>query len=1219
MANIMTKSGSQDNILTYEHICDTTADMANIERRYKTLGSTCIVITGESGGLEVYIADQNGEWKAFESAGSGGFLTPALSLHICTEEEVDEGMPNIAVPEENTIYFVPTSEEENNLYTEYIYVDGEWEKLGGAALDLTGYATENYVTTAIGNIDLSTKADKANTVLDNTLSINRKANSTVGALSIAVGWDNTASGTMSVAEGSSTIASGAQSHAEGVGGQFSIGNTNYTSGATGPQSHSEGNMTLASGDASHTEGYQTRATQMYTHAEGYQTLASGQLSHAEGQSTTASSTATHAEGSATTASGTFSHAEGYGTLASGQMSHAEGFGGTYTRSRVTYTSEAKGNSDHTEGYQTRTGGGAPGNHAEGNQTAATGGASHAEGSETTASGNSSHAEGNGTIASGVSSHAEGSATTAAGVNSHAEGDRTSTTASGTCSHAEGFQTTASGPQSHAEGQGGTFTINSVQYSSGATGANAHSEGLQTLAGGPASHAEGQYTIAGGPLSHTEGQQTTAISTAAHAEGFNTVAKGLMSHAEGVGTIANGQGQHSSGMYNIADSYDNWTAWTANTAYKIGDKVKVTTTVNNESITKGYICKTAHPSSSTFSTTNWNEDTKMNYAVIVGGGTDTNNRKNIYTLDWDGTGTLAKSLKISEYSSATGMYSLAIAPGANATGIASFALGSGATASGTNSLAIGSDATASGSYSFAIGGGATASAYCSTALGTAVQASGDYSFAEGGGTIASSNCAHAEGSRTVASGAQSHAEGSYTQALAAVSHAEGDSTIAKGSKSHVSGKYNVIDNLETWPEWATGTEYEVGDKVKRTVTSGNQTIVSGYICIRDHTGYSTFALDEEWEPLYERNFVTIVGNGTADNARSNAYALDWNGNGYFKGDVYVKANANSTGGNKLITQTGVTNLINSSLENYALKNNPSFTGGISLNNLGTLGSDSVSFGYYNTASGGCALAQGSDCQATNSNSSAMGHFAQATGECAHAVGKSTIAAGANSHVSGRYNVADTVESYPEWTAGTSYEVGDIVIRYYYTTPLYYICLEANSDTEYDHTKWGPANNVTDMHYALIVGNGTANNVRSNAYALDWDGNGHYMGDVYVGANADSSGGNKLATEAYVTSALANAGGSVSDVQIDGTSILSSGVANIPMASYQNKGVVKVSSDYGITLNNNGYLTFNTGNDPTTKLGGSYNHAVLVGSQHVSTFYGLAKVAGVDLAQSGVDAD
>ena len=59
--NIMTKRGSQDNIVTYEHVCDTTADMANIEPEYITLGSIAIVLEGENG-LEIYMANSSKEW-----------------------------------------------------------------------------------------------------------------------------------------------------------------------------------------------------------------------------------------------------------------------------------------------------------------------------------------------------------------------------------------------------------------------------------------------------------------------------------------------------------------------------------------------------------------------------------------------------------------------------------------------------------------------------------------------------------------------------------------------------------------------------------------------------------------------------------------------------------------------------------------------------------------------------------------------------------------------------------------------------------------------------------------------------------------------------------------------------------------------------------------------------------------------------------------------------
>ena len=58
---IMSKRGQQDNIVTYEHICDTTADLATIDPKYVTLGSIALVLKGAAG-LEVYMATSTGEW-----------------------------------------------------------------------------------------------------------------------------------------------------------------------------------------------------------------------------------------------------------------------------------------------------------------------------------------------------------------------------------------------------------------------------------------------------------------------------------------------------------------------------------------------------------------------------------------------------------------------------------------------------------------------------------------------------------------------------------------------------------------------------------------------------------------------------------------------------------------------------------------------------------------------------------------------------------------------------------------------------------------------------------------------------------------------------------------------------------------------------------------------------------------------------------------------------
>lgn len=398
--------------------------------------------TNSSGGKKLTTMDEVTEAIASSMEGIQSF-----------DVEIVEELP--AYPNTHTLYFLRAENgKSRNLYEEYMYIGNRYELVG---------------TT---DVDISTKADKADTVLDTTLSRGRKANTNVGFASFAFGENVTASGTDSHAEGNNTQATGYYSHAEG-----------YESDATAYASHAEGGYTEASGTYSHAEGEQTRATNSYAHAEGHFAIASGLYSHAEGYAANASASASHAEGNNTAASGISSHAEGWNTRAMGDQSHAEGVrsvnSDTRTIDGVIYRYGAYGNSSHAEGENTIAGSNA--SHAEGSGTAAIAISAHAEGGGTTASGGYSHAEGGGTTASGDQAHSEGAGTQATGTNSHAEGG--GTIASGVQSHAEGAVTQASGLQSHAEGSG---TI--------ASGDMAHAEGWGTKATGNYSHVNGKFNI-----------------------------------------------------------------------------------------------------------------------------------------------------------------------------------------------------------------------------------------------------------------------------------------------------------------------------------------------------------------------------------------------------------------------------------------------------------------------------------------------------------------------------------------------------------------------------------------------------------------------------------------------------------------------------------------------------------------------------------------------------
>ena len=85
--------------------------------------------------------------------------------------------------------------------------------------------------------------------------------------------------------------------------------------------------------------------------------------------------------------------------------------------------------------------------------------------------------------------------------------------------------------------------------------------------------------------------------------------------------------------------------------------------------------------------------------------------------------------------------------------------------------------------------------------------------------------------------------------------------------------------------------------------------------------------------------------------------------------------------------------------------------------------------------------------------------------------------------------------------------------------------------------------------------------------------------------------------------------VQDVQINGSSILSQGVANVQLASSSAFGVAKADgTNQGVGINNNGVLILETTTDNAHKIGTSNKRAVIIEKQHVATFYGLAKAAG-----------
>ena len=103
---------------------------------------------------------------------------------------------------------------------------------------------------------------------------------------------------------------------------------------------------------------------------------------------------------------------------------------------------------------------------------------------------------------------------------------------------------------------------------------------------------------------------------------------------------------------------------------------------------------------------------------------------------------------------------------------------------------------------------------------------------------------------------------------------------------------------------------------------------------------------------------------------------------------------------------------------------------------------------------------------------------------------------------------------------------------------------------------------------------------------------------------------------VETTMAEAGGKIKDVQVAGTSIVENGIANVPIANATNPGVVKVlMGSYGLNMSGEQIIVARA-TDNLIKQGGNWYNPVVPGTQHSSTFYGLSKVAGVDLKDETV---
>lgn len=241
-----------------------------------------------------------------------------------------------------------------------------------------------------------------------------------------------------------------------------------------------------------------------------------------------------------------------------------------------------------------------------------------------------------------------------------------------------------------------------------------------------------------------------------------------------------------------------------------------------------------------------------------------------------------------WATAEGQSNTATGDWSHAEGFETSALGTGAHAEGASAAAIGNTSHAEGSDR-ASGGGIsdpiTIDDSVIPGLETPIVVKGPVAYsrnahAEGYQTLAYGAHSHAEGQRTVAAGSYSHAAGNQTCALGNASTAVGTTTVASGGGSYAEGLSTQATGLYSHAQggYTVAKDYYAFASGAYTIANLSQLAAGKY---NKETAAPTSTGSTNGSLL-------VIGNGTKEASRSNAFRVE------SAGAVYGSGAYNSSG-------------------------------------------------------------------------------------------------------------------------------------------------------------------------------------------------------------------------------------------------------------------------------------------------------------------------------------
>lgn len=202
-----------------------TAKKANIEHTHKIAdvnglqaaldgkaNATHTHTTAQVNGLDTALAGKAdkattlagyGITDAYTTTQTDSKIAEAIAAVDHLKREIVEALPEVGKADENTIYMVPQGGSiqdpgtSASHYNEYLLINGAFELIGSSQVDLSGYATETFVTNAINALDVKDTA-VANQYVSQVVETDGKITVTRESLPVTSVTEGVGNGTIAV-------------------------------------------------------------------------------------------------------------------------------------------------------------------------------------------------------------------------------------------------------------------------------------------------------------------------------------------------------------------------------------------------------------------------------------------------------------------------------------------------------------------------------------------------------------------------------------------------------------------------------------------------------------------------------------------------------------------------------------------------------------------------------------------------------------------------------------------------------------------------------------------------------------------------------------------------------------------------------------------------------------------------------------------------------------